>query len=72
MTRRDRDHEDSPAGAPTQADTLSPRDVAKELGVTARTVRGWIASGLLDAERIGPKLWRIRRADLDAFRRRGR
>lgn len=71
MTRRDDDHASSPE-APTSGGLLTPTDVARELGVTARTVRGWIASGLLRAERLGPKLWKISRADLEAFRRPNR
>jgi excisionase family DNA binding protein len=37
------------------------------LGVTPRTLRNWIAEGRLTAYRIGDKLIRIDRAELDAL-----
>jgi excisionase family DNA binding protein len=49
---------------------LSLGDVAQELGVNVRTVRRYIASGQLAAYRVGPRLLRVDRADLDAFVRR--
>lgn len=40
---------------PVQRDRLTPPEVAKQLGVSADTVRGWIASGALKAVNIaGP------------------
>jgi len=40
---------------------LSPQEVAVMYGVTERTVRRMIASGALEAARLGSKLIRIRR-----------
>lgn len=45
---------------------LSVEQVAEELGLHVRTVRGYIREGRLTAVRIG-KQYRIARADLDAF-----
>jgi excisionase family DNA binding protein len=54
---------------------LTPTEVAKELGVTPPTVRAWIASGALRAERTGQLgkriYYKIRREDLDLFLRSG-
>ncbi|HET7686708.1 MAG TPA: biotin carboxylase N-terminal domain-containing protein [Candidatus Limnocylindria bacterium] len=43
--------------------TLTPREVADELGVTVRTVQRWIADGRLEAERIGGRV-RVSRSSL--------
>jgi excisionase family DNA binding protein len=48
---------------------LSVSEVADELNVTERFVRKLIAQGDLDAVRIGSRLVRIRRSDLDAVLR---
>jgi acetyl-CoA/propionyl-CoA carboxylase, biotin carboxylase, biotin carboxyl carrier protein len=47
------------------ADSLTPREVASELGVTVRTVQRWIADGRLAAERIGGRV-RVSRSSLAA------
>jgi excisionase family DNA binding protein len=47
-------------------DWLSVEQVAEQLGLHVRTVRGYIRDGRLTAVRIG-KQYRIARADLDAF-----
>jgi excisionase family DNA binding protein len=41
------------------------QEAADYYGVTDRTVRRLIADGYLPAERLGPRLLRIRAADLD-------
>lgn len=46
---------------------LTPQQIAQAYQVTPRTVERWVAQGALPAQRVGPKLWRIARADLDAF-----
>lgn len=47
---------------------LSQTEVAEYLGITTRTVRRYIAIGLLPASRIrGSRLIRIDRADVDAL-----
>lgn len=49
---------------------LSQTEVAEYLGITTRTVRRYIAIGLLPATRIkGSRLIRIDRADVDALLR---
>lgn len=40
---------------------------AARLGVHDRTVRRYIREGILPAERVGPRLLRIKVADLDRF-----
>lgn len=43
-------------------------DLAGErVGVSGRTVRRWIAAGYLKGYRIGPKLLRVKVAELDAM-----
>ena len=39
--------------------TLTPRDVAKRLGVTDRTIRNWITSGRIEASRVSERRTRI-------------
>jgi excisionase family DNA binding protein len=57
----------APAHQALPTEWLSVDDVSQALGVTAHTVRNWIAQGSLAASRIGPRLIRIRRADLEAM-----
>ncbi|WP_183467516.1 helix-turn-helix domain-containing protein [Mycolicibacterium iranicum] len=45
---------------------LSIADVATYLGVTTRTVQQMIADGRLPAYRLGPRVVRLRRDDVDA------
>ncbi len=44
---------------------LSLREAAHYLGLSYWSVRGWVESGRLLAVRLGPKLIRVERADLD-------
>jgi excisionase family DNA binding protein len=46
---------------------LTPAQVAEELQVTVVTVRRWITNEELRARKAGPRLWMIRRSDLDRF-----
>jgi excisionase family DNA binding protein len=46
---------------------LRVRDVAKGLDVPERTVRYWAESGALKGVKVGPRIWRITEADLNAF-----
>lgn len=39
---------------------LTVAETAQRLGVSTRTVYQWIRDGELSAERIGPRLWRVR------------
>jgi excisionase family DNA binding protein len=51
---------------PVAEEWLSTSDVAKRLGRAEKTVRYWIqARGLPARKHLG--VWRVRRADLDAF-----
>jgi excisionase family DNA binding protein len=45
-------------------------EAAASRGVSTRTVRRWIAAGLLPAYRVGPRLVRIDPDDLDRLERR--
>lgn len=55
----------------TQADSawMTTPDVADHLQVTDRTVRRMIAAGELPAYRLGPRLLRVKRSDVDALLR---
>lgn len=44
---------------------FSVNEAAERYGVSSRTLRRWIASRRLPAQKFGPKLLRIRKADLD-------
>lgn len=55
----------------TDGETLSLTDIAEELGKDASTVRRWVLDGRLPAHKRGPKLWRVKREDLDQFLARG-
>ena len=46
-------------------ETLTPREVAEELGVTVRTVQRWVADGRLPAIRVGGRV-RVSRLSLGA------
>ena len=46
---------------------ISLQVAAEILGVSVDTVRRRIADGSLPAERIGPRLLRVRRADVEAL-----
>jgi excisionase family DNA binding protein len=51
-------------------DWKSTRESAEYAGVCVKTIRRRIADGSLPAHRLGPKLFRIDRADLDRLFRR--
>ncbi|QNE46915.1 DNA-binding protein [Glaciihabitans sp. INWT7] len=46
---------------------LSICECAEHQGTSELTIRRWIAKGLLPAERLGPKLIRVRLSDLEAM-----
>src|SRR3970282_2627165 len=46
-------------------ETLTPRQLAEELGVTVRTVQRWVADGRLPATRVGGRV-RLSRSSLGA------
>ncbi|WP_195839382.1 helix-turn-helix domain-containing protein [Mobiluncus porci] len=45
----------------------SPKQAAEILGVAPCTIYDWIWRGILPATKKGPKLWMIRKQDLDTF-----
>lgn len=45
---------------------LSPKEVARRLGVRVHTVQTWLRTGQLRGMHVG-RLWRVNPADLDAF-----
>ncbi|MDF5736145.1 MULTISPECIES: helix-turn-helix domain-containing protein [unclassified Nostoc] len=49
---------------------LTTIEVAKLLRVHQRTVQRWISSNNLKATKVGPRIWRIRKKDLDEFLQR--
>jgi excisionase family DNA binding protein len=56
--------------AMTEDSWLSVEDVAGRLGVTARTVRGWLSRGVLTGYRFGGVLrgtWKVKPEDLERF-----
>ncbi len=46
---------------------LTTNEVANLLRVHQRTVQRWISSNRLKATKIGPRVWRIKKQDLDDF-----
>jgi excisionase family DNA binding protein len=46
---------------------LTPQEVSELLQVSVQTVRRWIKKGKLPAYKVGPRMWRIRQIDLDAW-----
>ena len=46
---------------------MTQKDVARTCHATVITVRTWIADGRLPAYRVGPKMIRIKRSDVDAL-----
>ena len=52
---------------PRQSRLLTVTEAADELNVTERFIRKLIAEGNLDAVRVGTRLVRIRRTDLEAL-----
>ena len=49
------------------SDYLTVAQVAEHLWISPKTVRRWIADGLLPAVRVGPRLLRISREDVEAL-----
>lgn len=50
---------------PRPAKLVSIAEAAEYLGVTTRSIREWITEGRLPAYRVGPKVIRIKMADLE-------
>ena len=49
------------------AEFLSVKDVSVLLGVSEKTVRGWVYKKLLIPERVGPRLIRFRKKDIESW-----
>ena len=46
---------------------LTPKEVSDLLQVSVQTVRRWIKEKSLPAYKVGPRMWRIKRADLEEW-----
>lgn len=46
---------------------LTTGEIAQILRVHQRTVQRWISNNQLKAMKVGPKIWRVRKQDLDNF-----
>jgi excisionase family DNA binding protein len=46
---------------------LTPQEVSDLLQVSVQTVRRWIKDEALPAYKVGPRVWRIRKLDLDVW-----
>jgi excisionase family DNA binding protein len=46
---------------------LTPQGVSELLQVSVQTVRRWIKDEDLPAYKVGPRMWRIRKTDLDEW-----
>lgn len=46
---------------------LSTSEIAEILRVHQRTIQRWISSNRLKATKVGPKILRVRKQDLDKF-----
>ncbi|MBN1978720.1 MAG: helix-turn-helix domain-containing protein, partial [Anaerolineae bacterium] len=46
---------------------LTPQEVSDLLQVSVQTVRRWIKDEELPAYKVGPRMWRIRKVDLDTW-----
>jgi excisionase family DNA binding protein len=49
----------------SMGEMLTTEEAAKALGCHSATIRNWISEGRLRAYRIGPRLIRIKKADLE-------
>jgi excisionase family DNA binding protein len=52
---------------PEEETFLTPQEVSDLLQVSVQTVRRWIKDEDLPAYKVGPRVWRIRRVDLDMW-----
>jgi excisionase family DNA binding protein len=46
---------------------LTPQEVSDLLQVSVQSVRRWIKDEDLPAYKVGPRVWRIRKVDLDTW-----
>jgi excisionase family DNA binding protein len=52
---------------PRPVELISLAEAQQRLGVSNRTLRGWIAEGRIPAYRLGGKILRVRVDELEAF-----
>jgi excisionase family DNA binding protein len=52
---------------PEEASFLTPQEVSDLLQVSVQTVRRWIKDEEFPAYKVGPRMWRIRKVDLDTW-----
>jgi excisionase family DNA binding protein len=52
---------------PEEEAFLTPQEVSDLLQVSAQTVRRWIKDEDLPAYKVGPRVWRIRKEDLNVW-----
>jgi excisionase family DNA binding protein len=52
---------------PEEESFLTPQEVSDLLQVSVQTVRRWIKDEELPAYKVGPRMWRIRKVDLDTW-----
>lgn len=60
----------SPNNKTVASRSLTIAEAAELRGVSTKTIRRWIAAGLIPAYRVGPHLIRLDPADLDRLDRR--
>jgi excisionase family DNA binding protein len=58
---------DEAAHSQEDLDLMTVDEVARQLRVSPKTVRGWLVEGRLQGFKLTPKVWRIRREDFQAF-----
>jgi excisionase family DNA binding protein len=61
------DDDDSQKRRASDHEWISVAEIASRVGVTPPSVYRWIKMGYLKAIRLGPRAYRIRREDFDAF-----
>ena len=58
---------DEAAHSQQDLDLMTVEEVARQLRVSPKTVRGWLVQGRLRGFKLTPKVWRIQREDFQAF-----
>ena len=58
---------DETAHSQKDLDLMTVDEVARQLRVSPKTVRGWLVQGRLHGFKLTPKVWRIQREDFQAF-----
>jgi excisionase family DNA binding protein len=58
---------DEAAHSQEDLDLMTVDEVARQLRVSPKTVRGWLVQGRMHGFKLTPKVWRIRREDFQAF-----